>query len=159
MTSIFDREPDVVITEQQAIAEGVIREMGGYGIATFRGAPVRTVSDTLFRVLQDAFGLAATAGHTVTRKDWEETLTDRAADGQSTPDIDDLDGRTGLVPFWATLGELLQVLIADAADTAGDGEPGDALYATPPIKALDGKPIWLMRPAVGEWIAFLPEDY
>jgi hypothetical protein len=57
--------------------------MGGYGIATFRGDPVRTVSDTLFRALQDAFGPAASAGLPMTEQDWQETLAERAADGQT----------------------------------------------------------------------------
>ena len=72
-------KPDFVITEKEAIDEGAIVEMDAYGIAIFRGDPVRTVSDTLFRTLQDAFGLAATAGLTVTVQDWAETLAERAA--------------------------------------------------------------------------------
>ena len=151
--------PNVVITEQDAIAEGAVREMDGWGIAQFRGDPVRTVSDTLFRALQDAFGLAATAGLTMTAQNWAETLAERAADGQSAPAMDDLDGRTGLVPFWANLGELLQVLIEDAADIAKPGEPQDGLYATPPLKALGGRPVWLQRPKAAQWTAFFPENY
>ena len=150
--------PDVVITEEDAIAEGAVREMDGWGIARFRGDRVRTVSDTLFRALQDAFGLAATAGLAMTEQDWAETLAERAADGQTVPAMDDLDGRTGLVPFWANLGELLQVLIEEAADVAKPGEPRDGLYATPLLKALGGRPVWLQRPEPGEWTAFFPED-
>jgi hypothetical protein len=152
-------EPGIVYTEEQAIAEGAVRKMDAYGVATFRGDPVYTVSDTLFRALQDTFGLAATAGITVTEADWEATLAERAADGQTTPAIDDLDGRTGLVPPWAALGDLLQVLIAGAYDSAGEITPEDDLYVTPSLKALDNRPIWLQRPKPGEWTAFLPEDY
>jgi len=151
--------PDVVITEEDAIAEGAIRDMSGYGVATFRGDPVRTVSDTLFKALQDAFGLAATAGLTMTEQDWAETLAERAADGQTAPAMDDLDGRTGLVPFWANLGQLLQVLIEGAADIAKPGEPQDSLYTTQPLKALGNRPVWLQRPKPAEWTAFFPENY
>jgi hypothetical protein len=150
--------PDIVITEEDLIAEGAIREMDAYGIATFRGAPVRTVSDTLFRALQDAFGLAASHGMQMNGQDWAETLAERAADGQTAPAIDDLDGRIDLVPPWATLGDLLQVLIKDAVDTAGPGEPQGCLYATPPVKALGDRPVWLQRPTAGEWTASFPTD-
>jgi hypothetical protein len=57
------------------------------------------------------------------------------------------------------LGDLLQACIRDAADTADPGEPGDYLYATRPVKALGGRPVWLQRPTAGEWTAFFPEDY
>ncbi len=154
-----DEEADFTYTEEQAIAEGAIREMSTWGTVQFRGQPVSTVSDTLFKALQDAFGLAATAGITVTEADWEETLAERAADGQSVPDIDDLDGRIRLVPPWASLGELLQVFITDAYDSAGELTPEDDLYVTEPVKALGGRPVWLQRPKPGEWTAFLPEDY
>jgi hypothetical protein len=53
--------------------------------------------------------------------------------------MDDLDGRIDLVPPWAVLGDLLQVLIKDAADTAEPGEPQDYLYQTPPVKALGNR--------------------
>ncbi len=157
--SLFAPEISFTYTEEQAIADGAVREMDAWGIARFHGEPVRTVSDTLFKALQDAFGLAATAGLQMTEQDWAETLAERAAAGQTAPAIDDLDGRTRIVPPWAVLGDLLQVFITGAADTAGPGEPQDDLYATPPVKALGGRPIWLQRPKAGEWTAFLPEDY
>ena len=158
-SSIFDHEPDVIYTEKEAVDEGAVRDMDGYGIATFHGQPVRTVSDTLFRALKDAYGLAASAGLNMTEADWEATLAERADEGLSAPDISDLDDRTGLVPPWATLGDLLQVLITGAADIAEPGEPRDWLYQTPPIKALGGEPIWLQRSSAGQWTAYLPEDY
>ena len=159
-SSIYDHEPDVIYTEKEAVDEGTVRLMDGWGIATFRGEPVRTVSDALFAALKDAYGLAASAGLNMTEQDWRETLTERAAGGQTAPGINDLDGRTGLVPPWATLGELLQVLITDAADTAtDDGEPHDWIYITPPLVALDGRCIWLQRPSPGQWTAYLAEDY
>lgn len=150
--------PDFVVTEEDAIAEGAVVSMSGWGIATFRGEPVRTVSRAMFDVLRDAFGLAASKGLTMTEKDWEETLAERKADGQSAPPLGDLDGRTGLVPPWAVLGDLLQAIIDDARDTAEPGEPQDNLYATRPVKALGGEPVWLQRPRPGEWTAFFPED-
>ncbi len=160
MTSaIFDHEPDVIYTEKEAIDTGDVRDMDGWGIATFRGQPVRTVSGTLFRALKDAYGLAASAGLNMTGADWEATLAERADGGLSAPDISDLDGRTGLVPPWATLSELLQVLITGAADVAEPGEPRDWLHKTPPVKAIGGEEIWLQRPSPGHWTAFLPEDY
>jgi hypothetical protein len=161
--------PDFVVTEEDAIAEGAIREMDTYGIATFRGDPVRTVSDTLFRALQNAFRLGATAGLTLTGQDLAETVSEMEDEAREDPgraeyvawlkEQDSFDGLTGLVPFWASLGELLQALIKDAADTAKPGEPQDDLYATPPLKALENRPVWLQRPKPGEWTAFFPEDY
>ena len=158
-SSIFDHEPDVIYTEKEAVDEGTVRLMDGWGIATFRGEPVRTVSDNLFRALKDAFGLAASAGLNMTGADWEETLAERADEGLPAPDISDLDGRTGLVPPSATLGDLLQILITGAADTAKPGEPHDWLYRTPPVKAIGDEEIWRQRPAAGHWTAFLPGDY
>jgi hypothetical protein len=66
--------PDIVITEEDLIAEGAVVEMGAWGIATFRGNPVRAVSDTLFRALKNAFSLAATAGLAVTDQDRAEAV-------------------------------------------------------------------------------------
>jgi hypothetical protein len=149
MTGIFDREPDVIITEEQAIAEGAAVDMDGWGIAQFRDEPVRTVSSTLFAALKAAFGQAASAGMGITIEDVREEY----------PDAQPGDGKTALVPPWAVLGDLLQVLIATAKDTAGEGEPKDGLYATEPLAALGGEPIWLQRPRPGQWTAFLPADY
>jgi hypothetical protein len=162
--------PDFVVTEEDAIAEGAIREMEAWGIAVFRGEPVRTVSDTLFRALKNAFSLAATAGLAMTDQDLAETveaLEEESSDPDNAfmvpyvawlTDQDTYDGLTGIVPFWATLGDLLQVFINDAADTAGEGEPQGHYYATPPVKALQDRPVWLQRPKPGEWTAFFPED-
>jgi hypothetical protein len=147
MTEIWDREPDVIITEEQAIAEGAAVDMDGWGIAIFRGDPVRTVSSALFGALQAAFGQAASAGMPI--EDIRE----------EHPDARPGDGKTALVPPWAVLGELLQALLATAQDTAGEGEPHDWLYTTDPLPALGGEPVWLQRPRPGEWTAFLPADY
>jgi hypothetical protein len=177
---IFTREPDVVITEEDAIAEGAVRDMDGYGIVTFHGDPVRTVSAALFAEMRNAFRLAATAGM------W------RLSDKDLKAEIEHMDGEPGrdpeyvawvrslkpaerrsimgIVPFWATLGDLLAAFIGsdhgkqigatmpEARDTAAPGEPQDCLYATSPIKALRNRPIWLQRPKPGEWTAFFPED-
>jgi hypothetical protein len=173
--------PDVVVTEEDAIAEGAVVSMGGYGIAEFRGEPVRTVSQALFEALQNAFRLAATAG------------ARRLSDKEVAAEIDAMDGEhgrdpgyvawvrslqpatrrsiMGIVPFWANLGELLAAFIGSdhgkplgatmptARDGAGPGEPPDCLYVTPPVKALRDQEIWLQRPRPGEWTAFFPADY
>ena len=55
-------EPDFTYTEKEAIDDGAARSMDGYGIAWFRGEPIRTVSEGLFQALKDAYGLAASAG-------------------------------------------------------------------------------------------------
>jgi hypothetical protein len=57
------------------------------------------------------------------------------------------------------LGDLLQVFLKDAADIAGESEPQGDLYATPRVKALGDRPVWLQRPKAGEWTAFFPENY
>jgi hypothetical protein len=162
--------PDVVVTEEDLIAEGAVVEMDAWGIATFRGDPVRTVSDTLFWALKNAFTLAATGGLALTDQDLAETvseLEEESSDPDNTfmvPYVawlkaqDSFDGLTRLVSPWAVLGDLLQVFIEDAADTAGEGEPLDGLYATPKVKAFQDRPVWLQRPKPGEWTAFFPED-
>jgi hypothetical protein len=156
---------DFVITEDQAIAEGAVIDMHGWGIASFRGEPIATVSRGLFSALKAAFRLAATGGLTVTDQQWAEAGAE-IIDDHTYPEYaawysqqDNLAGLIKLVPPWATLGDLLQVLIADAHDTAKPGEPQDDLYATRPVKALQDKPIWLQRPRAGEWTAFFPVDY
>jgi hypothetical protein len=177
---IFTREPDFVVTEEDAIAEGAIREMDGYGIAEFRGEPVRTVSAALFAELQNAFRLAATAGmRRLSDQDLKTEIDHMEGEDGRDPEYvawvrglrpADLRSIMGIVPFWANLGELLACFIGsdngkqvgatmpEAHDTAAAGEPQDCLYATPPVKALRDKPVWLQRPKSGEWTAFFPED-
>lgn len=143
------REPDVVITGEQAIAEGEAVPMDAWGTAIYAGEPVTTVSRALYGALKAAFARAATAG--VTIEDIREEY----------PDADLGDGKTGLVLPCATLGDLLQRFIQVTRDTA-DLDAGDMpgfLYATDPLAALEGQPIWLQQPRLGEWTAFLPADY
>lgn len=152
------QHPDVVVTEDQGIAKGWIVPMDAWGVASFRGEPVASVSRALFDALKKAFRLAATAGMNITEQQWRDAGAVLLAEGTIPPDLADLDDRTGLVPPWALLGDLLQVFIATARDTAGPGEPRDQLYATDAVKALDGDLIWLQRPRPGQWTAFLPDD-
>ncbi len=159
MTDVSSREPDIVITQEQGIAEGWIVPMDAWGIASFRGEPVAAVSRALFDALKSAFRFAATTGMNITDQQWADAGAQLLAEGTAPPDLGDLEGRTHLVPPWAVLGDLLQVLIASARDTAGPGEPQDELYATDPVRALNGESIWLQRPRAGQWTAYLPGDY
>ncbi len=109
--------------------------------AAARQAPVRTVSPALFTALQAAFSLAATSELAFTAEDFAETID--CLRGAGERDYDErlgslngnLDGLTRIVPPWATLGDLLQALIAGAADMAVHGEVQD------------------------DWAAFFPQDY
>lgn len=165
---LFTREPDFTYTEEDAVDDGAAIDMGGYGYATFRGEPVRTVSDTLFAALQNAFRFAATAGLPMTPEIYQAELDSMEGENGRDPEyvswlrgqnLTDLFGIAAIVPPWAVLGELLQAFIAGAADTAEPGEPQDHLYATRPVKALRNRAVWLQRPKAGEWTAFFPEDY
>jgi hypothetical protein len=165
-------KPDFAVAEEQLLEEGAAFDMGAYGYAEFRGAIVRTASDTLFAELQHAFRFAATAGMMLSPRDIDEDIA--SMDGEHGRDPEyvawvrslprgsamvGLAAIMHIVPPWATLGELLQEFLWGAADTAKPGEPQDSLYATPPVKALRDRPVWLQRTESGEWAAFFPEDY
>jgi hypothetical protein len=142
-----DRSPDFVVTDEQAVAEGVLISMDAWGMTEFHGEPVNRVSATLHQTLQGAFGRAATAGMSLA--DVREVYPDATVD----------DGLTSLVPPWAVLGELLAVYLATAKDTAVEGEPADWLYATDNIVGLGNRPVWLQRNGVDGWTAMFPSDY
>jgi hypothetical protein len=62
LDQLLNRAPDVIVTEDDAVAEGVIVRMDVWGIPTFHGEPVRTVSRPLFEALQARFMAAIELG-------------------------------------------------------------------------------------------------
>ncbi|OHV21206.1 hypothetical protein BBK14_07985 [Parafrankia soli] len=135
--------PHVAITDAQAVAEGEIVDMDGWGVVDFHGKPLDRVSLALHRALGEAFPRADTAG--VPTETVRETFPDWTADEAK-------------VPFWGNRGELLAAYLTGAVDTAEDGEPAGYLFATPPIPALGDRPVWVQPNGRG-FTAMFPEDY
>jgi hypothetical protein len=137
--------PDFEVTDEQARAESAVVSMEAWGLADFRGAPVDRVSVALHEALQAGFGRAATAGLSIAdvREVWPEASFD--------------DGRTGLVPPWAVLGDLLAVYLSTAKDTA-DGMVAGRLYTTDAIAGLGDRPISLERTGLDGWTAYFSDD-
>jgi hypothetical protein len=52
----------------------------------------------------------------------------------------------------------LEGLAEQATDVAQEGEPRGDHFATPPLAALDGEPVWFLSVDAG-WSAMFPADY
>ena len=107
------RQPDFVFTDEQALAEGSVIDMSCWGVATFRGRPIPTISRTLHALLKAKFTSAIEVG----------ALPPWAVLGD--------------------LLERLTQPITGIRDTDWEGEASDVLYTTDELEFLDGKRIWL----------------
>jgi len=161
----------------EIVVESDAYDMSAYGYATFRDGTVRYVSPALFTALQHAFRLAATEGFPFTMAMYDEAITEmRDEEGLDPAYMAWLDGKLGgkpatelalwhligIVPPWATLGELLQDFLRGAKDMAdSEGDIEDNVYVTPVVPALQDRPVWLARygGTSDDWVAFFPDDY